>query len=526
MSKITLNSVADLTQTTTAQTTINANSGTVQTAFDNTLSRDGTQPNQMGSALDMNSNPIINLPAPASLNSPLRLQDLTSFIGGSLVIPAVPPAPTPSTLGGVFSDSAVTNQFVTNIDNTGTIHQAQPSFSNLSGTATIAQLPVATSSTEGIVQPDNNTITISGGVISAANASTLLSSIQGNFEFYNDGTVNGMVLSSYNGNNAVVWNTVTNSWVNFQLPPSVAVTNAANNGSGLIRITHAITTRPFVTGQTVYISGVVGVSNANTVPPVSGPYLITVIDSTHFDLQGSTFSGSYVSGGSILGSVNANVGNITINGTANQGVTPGTTYLVGLAFLDAACTVCQLVLSTNLTVPNHDPVMGFNTLAGYTNVPLVGMIYYDPALGVQGNGQCQLLISWYSRNMVGLQQTYAGTTGGAINTYVQMAEQGTGTQMKWLNWSDLSPNVQATMSITASSACSATVKIVLTGAINSTSTQQVLFTAAGTCPVSISIPIEAQEAGFTSLRVYLQTTASTVTMGTNSNAIVGVYTNF
>ncbi|SRR6266404_1684510 len=90
MSKITLNNVASLIDATTAANTINANSGIVQTAFDNTLSRDGTAPNQMSSDLDMNSNQILNLPAPSSTNSPLRLQDLSSFIGGGTIstIPA------------------------------------------------------------------------------------------------------------------------------------------------------------------------------------------------------------------------------------------------------------------------------------------------------------------------------------------------------------------------------------------------------------------------------------------------------
>jgi hypothetical protein len=86
MSKITLNPVADLTQTTTAATTINANSSTVQTAFDNTLSRDGTSPNQMGATLDMNSNQIINLPSPSTVNSPARLIDVVS--NPTITIPA------------------------------------------------------------------------------------------------------------------------------------------------------------------------------------------------------------------------------------------------------------------------------------------------------------------------------------------------------------------------------------------------------------------------------------------------------
>lgn len=89
MSKIVLSSIADLTQSTTAQTTINANSTIVQTAFDNTLSRDGTFPNQMGSNLDMNSNQILNLPAPVSGTSPARLVDVITNPTLVLTIPPV-----------------------------------------------------------------------------------------------------------------------------------------------------------------------------------------------------------------------------------------------------------------------------------------------------------------------------------------------------------------------------------------------------------------------------------------------------
>ncbi|HYT43233.1 MAG TPA: hypothetical protein VEP90_12920, partial [Methylomirabilota bacterium] len=68
MSKITLNNVANLGSWTTAQSTIDNNSATIQSAFDNTLSRDGTSPNYMNSQLDMNSQQIINLPAPSTTN--------------------------------------------------------------------------------------------------------------------------------------------------------------------------------------------------------------------------------------------------------------------------------------------------------------------------------------------------------------------------------------------------------------------------------------------------------------------------
>lgn len=99
--KITLNNVGSLIDTTTAQNTLNSNFSILQTAFDDTFSRDGTSPNTMVAPIDMNSNAIFNLPAPIGINSPLRLQDLTAFTGGGTVsgVPA----------GGTTGQSLVKN---------------------------------------------------------------------------------------------------------------------------------------------------------------------------------------------------------------------------------------------------------------------------------------------------------------------------------------------------------------------------------------------------------------------------------
>lgn len=75
MSKISLTSLVNLNNQTTAVNAINTNNATLTAALDNTLSRDGTSPNQMSASLDMNSSRILNLPAPASNNEPLRLID-------------------------------------------------------------------------------------------------------------------------------------------------------------------------------------------------------------------------------------------------------------------------------------------------------------------------------------------------------------------------------------------------------------------------------------------------------------------
>lgn len=74
--KITLADLGSLENENTAINVLNNNSAIIQTAFDNTLSRDGTSPNQMGANLDMNSNQILNLPSPATINSPARLIDV------------------------------------------------------------------------------------------------------------------------------------------------------------------------------------------------------------------------------------------------------------------------------------------------------------------------------------------------------------------------------------------------------------------------------------------------------------------
>lgn len=80
-----LNNVATFTNDTAAVNTVNGNSATITTAFADCLSRAGVSPNQMTSNLDMNSNQIINLPIPATTNSPARLIDVVS--NPNIVVP-------------------------------------------------------------------------------------------------------------------------------------------------------------------------------------------------------------------------------------------------------------------------------------------------------------------------------------------------------------------------------------------------------------------------------------------------------
>lgn len=77
-------------------------------------------------------------------------------------------------------------------------------------------------------------------------------------------------------------------------PGALTITGAANNGSGLIRITVA-STSSLTTGDVRTISGVLGTTEAN------GTWTITVINGTTFDLQSSTFTNAYTSGGVVAG---------------------------------------------------------------------------------------------------------------------------------------------------------------------------------------------------------------------------------
>ena len=88
--KITLSDLNNLQNENTAVGKINSNNALVEAALENTLSRDGTSPNNMEAALDMDSNRILNLPAPISDLEPVRLVDLLDYDDGGLTISPLP----------------------------------------------------------------------------------------------------------------------------------------------------------------------------------------------------------------------------------------------------------------------------------------------------------------------------------------------------------------------------------------------------------------------------------------------------
>lgn len=66
---------------------LNANFAAIETALENTLSRDGTAPNMMNASLDMNSNRILNLPTAASGGEPVTYSQLLALSTLNLYTP-------------------------------------------------------------------------------------------------------------------------------------------------------------------------------------------------------------------------------------------------------------------------------------------------------------------------------------------------------------------------------------------------------------------------------------------------------
>jgi len=92
MAKLTTTDLVNLENQTSTVTTINNNFGLVETAMENTLSRDGTTPNTMNADIDMNSYRLTNVPSPSAPTDIVRLSDLTlTYLSNTTL------APTPST---------------------------------------------------------------------------------------------------------------------------------------------------------------------------------------------------------------------------------------------------------------------------------------------------------------------------------------------------------------------------------------------------------------------------------------------
>lgn len=104
------------------------------------------------------------------------------------------------------------------------------------------------------------------------------------------------------------------AWLGAQFD-TLPVTNSANNGAGLIRLT--------VTGHTLLTGDKPRILNVGGVPNARGIFTVTKINANTLDLQNSVFDGTYTSGGTVdriqhvAGAANNGSGLIRLNITAH-----------------------------------------------------------------------------------------------------------------------------------------------------------------------------------------------------------------
>jgi len=152
----------------------------------------------------------------------------------------------------------------------------------------------------------------------------------------------------------------------------VAVSGAADNGSGLIRLTVSSTTS-MTTGDVRYVSGVAGTVEAN------GIWTITVISGTTLDLQGSAFANAYSGGGAVSGNYSnwANLGSAIAAraGALQYGVQgPGSTSIT--------TRVYRFEFGAGSSRIGPSVTRGMNSIEAATHFPW-GPIFCDIPAGTQ-----------------------------------------------------------------------------------------------------------------------------------------------
>jgi hypothetical protein len=155
MAKLTLDDIASGYATTTK---INANNAAIETAMENTLSRDGTGPNQMNANLDMNGYKVSNLAAPTASSDAARLVDLTN----SYSLQAAP-SPVGQNGKGLVSNGTILT-YATILSDASSLNASNL----LTGTIPDARFPATLPAVSGLNLTNLNATNLGSGTVNVA----------------------------------------------------------------------------------------------------------------------------------------------------------------------------------------------------------------------------------------------------------------------------------------------------------------------------------------------------------------------
>jgi hypothetical protein len=145
------------------------------------------------------------------------------------------------------------------------------------------------------------------------------------------------------------------NWIN--------VTNAISGTGGLVRLT--VTSHGATTGNTCWIEQVNGVTNNGAM--IRGNYTVTVVDSNTIELQGTVFSGSYVTG----------------SGRFARGVAPSSSGTLSMQFIncqDYAELTAEITAGRGQVVEGQAvgvKVLGTASVSGTITVNATNQVYWN-----------------------------------------------------------------------------------------------------------------------------------------------------
>ena len=152
---------------------LNANFAAIVTAIENTLSRDGTSPNTMSGNLDMNSNRILNVPAPTSDNEPITRAYLGTLDNNAYTASVNAAA---SAAAAATSETNAASSASTASSSASTASSAASAASTSASNASTSASAASTSASSASTSASNAATSASNAASSASSASTSASS--------------------------------------------------------------------------------------------------------------------------------------------------------------------------------------------------------------------------------------------------------------------------------------------------------------------------------------------------------------